>query len=618
MVYSLSLFRTGLAFALGATVCAGQSLLPADPIPLESLAAFQPTAANWQIAGDLAGDPRLERTLTPSPGTGVLVNTPREGANAHLLTAWEHGDLELELEFLLPVRANSGIYFQGRYELQLADSWAVREPTFSDCGGIYQRWDEARGAGQQGYDGIAPRANACRAPGLWQHLRVSFEAPRFDGDGKKTKNARFAKVVLNGFTIHENVELTGPTRTPLVEDERPLGPLLIQGNHGPVAFRRFAVKRFGGERVAVEDVRYKLYSGEFRRLGDYETLRPTAEGVPTQFAQGAVEKTGRYALVFTGTLVVPKDGAYAFSIESNSVTRLTIDERTVAVPLERNSAPGTIALSAGRHAFRLDMLHQQSGRAGLELVVEGPGLPPHTLTVRDPTFGPPRSVRQLLVTPKDRPLVQRSFVPFEPRKKLYAVNVGTPSGVHFSYDTETGAVLRMWRGKFLDAFEMWDGRGHNQTGNPAGPALTLNAKPAFALVEYPQTGDWPDAPEALWTARGYRLTPEGLPIFLARLAGIEIRDGFAPAENGRGWVRTIETAGKLPEWSAWILLAEAATIARQPRDRGWIVGDREWYLDWPADATVQPVLRGPPGRRQLAIPLTRETLEQTLTYALVW
>jgi hypothetical protein len=99
---------------------------------------------------------------------------------------------------------------------------------------------------------------------------------------------------------------------------------------------------------------------------------------------------------------------------------------------------------------------------------------------------------------------------------------------------------------------------------------------------------------------------------------LEFRDRFAPTADGRGLTRTIETRGEPVEWSAWVLLAEAGKITAQPQGRGWIVGEREWYLDWPADAAVQPVVRTRQGKQQLAVPLTRATLEKPITYTLVW
>lgn len=605
------LVAAGCAFA--------QPLLPPEPLRLETLAEFKNPTANWQIAGGLDGNPRRDKTLVPAPGSGVLVNTPRVGARGHLFTVWEHGDLELDLDFLLPPGANSGIYLQGRYEIQLMDSWGVREPKSGDNGGIYHRWDPARGKGKEGYDGHAPRANASRAPGLWQHLHVAFEAPRFDAAGKKTRNARFKRVTLNGFVIHENVEVSGPTRSPAFAEEGATGPLMIQGDHGALALRSIAVKRFASPPLAVEDLRYKLHAGEFKRIGEYDNLPPTSEGALQRFAHTAVEKSGKFGLVFTGALVVPRDGRYAFTIESTGNVRLLIDDRPVVIPLEKGSHPGAVTLKAGRHPFRLDLL-QTAGRPSLELIAEGPGLPPQALTARAEKGSPTSAAKTgIAVEPKDRVLTQRSFVPFEPKKRLYALNVGTPAGAHFSYDFETGALLRAWRGNFLDAVEMWEARGSSQLGKPTGPALTFNAKPLVAAIESAQSGNWPDQPDALWSSNGYTLEPDGLPVFLSSFSGITVRDRIAPVADGRGLTRTIElNAVKLPDWSTWVLLAEAATITPQPDGAGWIIGDREWYLDWPADSRVRPVLRDRGGRQQLAAPVVRSTLGQPITYSIVW
>jgi hypothetical protein len=69
-----------------------------------------------------------------------------------------------------------------------------------------------------------------------------FRAPHFDAAGKKTANALFVKVVQNGVVIHENVQVTGPTRAASFQDEKPLGPLMLQGDHGPVAYRNIRIR----------------------------------------------------------------------------------------------------------------------------------------------------------------------------------------------------------------------------------------------------------------------------------------------------------------------------------------------------------------------------------------
>jgi hypothetical protein len=610
-----------------ASVALAQSALPPEAVPCDSWAAFRNPGTNWKLAADVAGDPRHDKVLAAQEGTGVLICNPGtdKPARTHLFTAWEHGDLEADLDFLLTPGSNSGVYLQGRYEVQLFDSWGKREVTSGDCGGIYHRWDPKRGAGQEGYDGTAPRANACRAPGLWQHLHIEFQAPRFDSAGKKTRNARFVKVVLNGFVIHEDVEVTGPTRSAAFNDEKPLGPLMIQGDHGPVALRRLAVKRFGADTIAISDLHYKLYTGELKAIGSYDHSTPKSEGVPERFSHSAVEKTGKFALVFTGRLNAPRPGAYRFVVESTDPSRLLIDGKPVVTPLDRGSQPGIVTLGAGSHEFRWDVIHASNARPNLDLVAEGPGIAPRALTVRERTEGRggrgPRaaaSKKAILVEPKDRVLLQRGFVPFEPRKRLYAASVGSPAGVHYAYDFDTAALLRVWRGSFVNATEMWEGRGEPQLARPDGPALTLDGKPTVALIEYAANGDWPDTPDALWSSGGYILEPDGQPVFQAKLAGLGITDRIAALPDGHGLIRTLGFKGSLPSWSTWVLLAEADRITAQPNGDGWIIGDREWYLDWPADAVKRAVVRTVNGKCELAVPLSTASLTQPVTYSIIW
>src|SRR5690606_29433465 len=120
------------------------------------------------------------------------------------------------LDFMMARGSNSGVYLQGRYEVQLFDSWTKTNPSYSDCGGIYQRWDDTK---NRGYEGTAPLVNVARAPGLWQHLQIRFRAPRFDSKGMKIENARFESVYLNGVLVQQQIGLTGPTRSPLSNEE---------------------------------------------------------------------------------------------------------------------------------------------------------------------------------------------------------------------------------------------------------------------------------------------------------------------------------------------------------------------------------------------------------------
>ena len=195
----------------------------------------------WMNAADSKLDPGSDRRLAATPGKGVIVNG-KDGRTRNLFSVAEHADVEARIEFMVPKGSNSGVYFMGRYEIQVLDSYGRKKAKYSDCGGIYQRWDPKRGKGKEGYDGHAPRVNASKAPGQWQSFDVVFRSPRFDENGKKTANAVFVKVVHNGAVIHENVELTGPTRAGAWRDEKPKGPLMLQGDHGPVAYRNIRIR----------------------------------------------------------------------------------------------------------------------------------------------------------------------------------------------------------------------------------------------------------------------------------------------------------------------------------------------------------------------------------------
>ena len=200
-------------------------------VSLSDMSDWGKNAGAWKVVEEAKMDQSNPKKLALTVGSGVLVNG-ESGRTSNIYSAAHHGDLQAKVEFMVPRGSNSGVYFQGRYEIQILDSWGKKKVGFGDCGGIYQRWDKGRG-----FEGHGPRENASLAPGEWQSFEVAFRAPRFDAKGKKIANAVFVKVVHNGKVVHENVEVTGPTRGAGFRDEQALGPLMLQGDHGPVAYR---------------------------------------------------------------------------------------------------------------------------------------------------------------------------------------------------------------------------------------------------------------------------------------------------------------------------------------------------------------------------------------------
>lgn len=204
----------------------------------KDLAGWRKSTGDWMAAKAVSLDRADPEKFLVTPGTGILVNGEK-GHSVNLISEPEFGDIQAHIEFWIPKHSNSGVYLMGRYEIQIYDSYGVEKDKYPgiECGGIYGRW-----INEKNVEGHSPRINASKPAGQWQTFDITFRAPRFDGDGKKTENAKVVKVIHNGRIIHENVELTGPTRSALSDKEKPTGPILLQGNHGPVAFRNLRIK----------------------------------------------------------------------------------------------------------------------------------------------------------------------------------------------------------------------------------------------------------------------------------------------------------------------------------------------------------------------------------------
>ena len=140
---------------------------------------------------------------------GVMVNSEKGG---NLITNQKFDDFKLSVEFRYPEGSNSGIYLRGRYELQIEDSKGRADDV--SIGGIY------------GF--IAPTVNAAKKPGEWQTYEITLVG-------------RHVTVVHNGIEVIYNRPIPGITGGSLNSNEGEPGPIMIQGDHGPIEFRKFVI-----------------------------------------------------------------------------------------------------------------------------------------------------------------------------------------------------------------------------------------------------------------------------------------------------------------------------------------------------------------------------------------
>jgi hypothetical protein len=141
---------------------------------------------------------------------GVLTNTQR-GAN--LVTDANYGDFKLHLEFRYPAGGNSGVYLRGRYEAQIEDS-AGHEVSTGGLGAIY------------GF--LIPNANAAKGAGEWQTYDITLVG-------------RLVTVAVNGREVICRTDIPGITGGALDSHEGTPGPIMLQGDHGPVEYRNLVI-----------------------------------------------------------------------------------------------------------------------------------------------------------------------------------------------------------------------------------------------------------------------------------------------------------------------------------------------------------------------------------------
>jgi len=184
----------------------------------------------WTV-GQAVMDPEAPAKLKVVGPGAELIDTNK---TVNLSSEAVFGDCAVEVEFMVgkstpgnEVDSNSGVKMMNIYEIQIFDSYGKVNPSKIDCGAVYSE--------------TAPLVNACKPPGEWQKLVIDFRAPRFDADGKKTANAKFVKVTLNGQVVQDNVEIAHGTNVGRNAKEHPTGPIYLQGDHGAVAFRNIKV-----------------------------------------------------------------------------------------------------------------------------------------------------------------------------------------------------------------------------------------------------------------------------------------------------------------------------------------------------------------------------------------
>jgi len=198
-----------------------------------------PKKANvWSVVSDVRLNPHNHRQLEapdPAEGNGGIMLRNGEGdsggrTGTDIFTEKKFGDCQVHVEFMIPEKSNSGVYFMGEYEIQIWSDIGTPKDKLGvhNTGAVYAT--------------KPPPFIALNPYGEWNTYDITFRAPRFDANGNKIEDAKFIKVILNGKTIQTDVDTPKPTGSQIHNKEVATGPLMLQGDHGPVAFRNIRIK----------------------------------------------------------------------------------------------------------------------------------------------------------------------------------------------------------------------------------------------------------------------------------------------------------------------------------------------------------------------------------------
>ncbi len=214
--------------ALLATAMTWRAAAADDKIPANPKLLVAPPEGAIVLFGGKAEEMRnnwYSRYSTAPAGWKVDAQGVATPNHRDITSKQEFGDCYLHVEFREPLTTdgNSGVGMEGRYEIQILNSYG-KKPEKHECGAFYSQ--------------TAPRVIASKPAGQWQSFDIFFRAPRFDASGKLTENAR-ATVYQNGILIHQDQEFHGPTGIQYRQyrHEAPKGPVVLQGDHRTVQFR---------------------------------------------------------------------------------------------------------------------------------------------------------------------------------------------------------------------------------------------------------------------------------------------------------------------------------------------------------------------------------------------
>jgi cytochrome c553 len=320
------------------------------------------------------------------------------------------------------------------------------------------------------------------------------------------------------------------------------------------------------KRGDIGNLTYKVYQGDWSKLPDFSKLKAVKAGT---LAAGLIdikvsEMTEKFAMVFEGDLNVPKDGNYTFSLASDDGSNMYINGKKVIDHDGIHPAKAktkTVKLSAGTAKLKVTYF-EKGGQEELSVAWKGKKdkkykpLSPGAKGGKSKPGATPIPIEPNKVA--GEALLFRNFIKGATSR---SIAVGYPEGTHIVFDATNLNLAMMWKGNYLDAGAMWNGRG---TGHmeAQGDAIAIGTQPQVGILANEES-QWPELSrksnevrKSDLRFRGYTLDKKRYPTFMYSLKDIRFEDFFKPIDaNGTGIERTVTAKAGSAVSGLWFRVA---------------------------------------------------------------
>ena len=401
---------------------------------------------NWKQVENVDNPFQKKSKTGFTAGNKFLFSNSPAKITSRLTTA----DAKLKFEFMLGNSSEAVFYVQGKHAILL------------NSGAIQTKEGNLK----------LPNQHASRSAGLWQTLELIFSEASFG-------NAlTLEKVVMNDILIHQGYVF--PT------EGKNEGPIVFENKIGTVAIRNVEYLKYNKETpLKLSGLSYELFEtfDWDKQFGKKKEI-PDESGIATELTKNYGVGLKRFLLVFKGNLDVEKDGSYSLIADYAGKGAVKVDGKEILPMIDESYRKPRIAyvdLKKGKHPIEIRYI-KVWWRPELGLFAAGPEIRPYALHAEN-SLPTPQAVGEISIKPKSDVELVRSFIMFDGKKRTHVMSVGSPVGVHYSYDLNQGALLYAWRGDFADVTEMWHERGEPQILRPIGVQTKFSGKPSVAVLD---------------------------------------------------------------------------------------------------------------------------------------